>query len=387
LDARTYLGTSRDNIAMALIALDARLTRQMSIGMKIYLRELVARLPRVAPDLQFVIFSNERLSIDSANARLVPVGAFTAGNGTVGEQLLYPQQLNNQHPDLSHYMSVYAPRFSGARHVYTIHDIIHLRFPRYFSWKVPLYYRHVVGPVARSSRTVITDATATVSDLVEFLGVQPSRARVIPLGVSERFVLGDEERTARAERIRRRFNIERPYFLYAGNHRPHKNLQTLYVAWREFVQQPCDLVITEDLTRDLPSDVSERQQWADKPGGKVHLTRHVDVDDLISLYAGCVASVQPSLYEGFGLSVLESMASGAPAAVARTPALLEIGADAVESFPPTNAAALGTIMVKLLTDGKHARRLRDAGRQRAAMFSWDATARATADVYREALET
>ena len=372
---------------MALIALDARLTRQMSIGMKIYVRELVARLPRVAPDLQFVIFSNDRLSIDPSNARLAPLGEFTAGNGTVGEQLLYPRQLNDEHPDLIHYMSVYAPRFSGGRHVYTIHDLIHLRFPQYFSWKVPLYYRHVVGPVARSSRAVITDATATVSDLVEFLGVQPNGVRVIPLGVSEKFVLSDEERTARAERIGSRFNIERPYFLYAGNHRPHKNLQTLYAAWRQFVPQPCDLVITEDPTRDLLSDISERQQWADKPGGKVRLTRYVDVDDLISLYAGCVASVQPSMYEGFGLSVLESMASGAPAVVARTPALLEIGSDAVESFPPTDAAALGTIMMKLLTDGEHARRLREAGRQRAAMFSWDATARATADVYREALET
>ena len=372
---------------MPLIALDARLTRQMSVGMKVYVRELVARLPRLAPDLQFIIFSNESLSIDSANASLAVVSEFTAGNGAVGEQLLYPQQLNHRRPDLIHFMSVYAPRFSRGRHVFTIHDLIHLRFPQYFSWKVPLYYRHVAGPVARSSRAVITDAAATVSDLGEFLGVHPSRARVIPLGVSEKFVLGNDERTARAERIRSRLSIERPYFLYAGNHRPHKNVQTLYDAWHRFVQQPCDLVITEDPSRDRPSDVSERQQWADKAGGKVHLTRHVDVDDLISLYAGCVASVQPSLYEGFGLSVLESMASGAPAVVARTPALLEIGADAVTSFPPTDAAALGTIMAKLLTDAELARRLREAGRQRAVMFTWDATARATADVYREALMT
>src|SRR6202022_1022585 len=104
-------------------------------------------------------------------------------------------------------------------------------------------------------------------------------------------------------------------------------------------------------------------------------------------YAGCVASIQPSLYEGFGLSVLESMASGAPAVVARTPALLEIGADAVESFPPTDAAALGTIMTRLLNDSERARQLSKAGRVRAAMFSWETTARATADVYREALRT
>ncbi|HXN09452.1 MAG TPA: glycosyltransferase family 1 protein [Candidatus Acidoferrales bacterium] len=371
---------------MPLIALDARLTRQMSIGMKIYVRELATRLPRAAPDLQFAIFSNERLSTDQANASFVSVSAFTAANGSIGEQLLYPRQLNSQHPDLIHHMSVYAPRFSRAPHVYTIHDLIHLRFPQYFSWKVPLYYRHVAGPVARSARAVITDAAATVADLGEFLGVQPDCARVIPLGVSEKFVLSDNERTERAERVRARFNIERPYFLYAGNHRPHKNLQTLYAAWSQFVHEPCDLVITQNPSPDLKSLRSERQQWADRAGGKVRLTRHVDVDDLISLYAGCVASIQPSLYEGFGLSVLESMASGAPAVVARTPALLEIGADAVETFPPTDAAALGTIMAKLLTDSEQVRRLRQAGQQRALMFNWEVTARATADVYREALQ-
>jgi len=353
--------------------------------MKTYVRELVARLPRVAPDLQFIVFSNETLSVTARNATLAPVSTFVAANGAVGEQLLYPRQLNKRRPDIIHYMSVYAPRFSHRRHVYTIHDLIHLRFPQYFSWKVPLYYRHIAGPVARSSRAVVTDARATVADLHEFLGVQTSRARVIPLGVSEKFVLNDDERMKRAKHIRDRFSIERPYFLYAGNHRPHKNLQTLYATWHDLVQQPCDLVITEDAQRDSSVNRSERQQWVDKASGKVHLPGHVDVNDLISLYAGCVASIQPSLYEGFGLSVLESMACGAPAVVAQTPALLAIGGDAVESFAPTDTAALATIMTNLLTDAQRASWLREAGRRRAAMFSWDATARATADVYREVL--
>lgn len=359
----------------------------MSIGMKTYVRELVARLPRVAPDLQFVVFSNENLSMSSANAALIPVSEFAAANGAIGEQVLYPRQIRERRPDLIHYMSVYAPRATRCRHVYTIHDLIHLRFPQYFSWKVPFYYRYIAGPVARSSEAVITDATATVADLSAFLGVQRRCTRVVPLGVSERFVLGDAERAERAEQVRRRFGIERPYFLYAGNHRPHKNVQTLYLAWRDFVQQPCDLVITEDPPRDLGPHPSERQQWADKASGKVHLTRHVDMEDLISLYAGCTATVQPSLYEGFGLTVLESMACGAPAIVAQTPALLEIGGDAVEKFQPTNAASLGKIMAELLTDEERANRLREAGRERAAMFTWDATAGATAHVYREVLKT
>jgi glycosyltransferase involved in cell wall biosynthesis len=368
-----------------LIALDARLTRQMSIGMKAYVRELVARMPLQAPDLEFVVYSNAALPHDSSNTNLVTVTEFAATNGALGEQLVFPRQLNMQRPDLIHYMSVYAPRFSPAAHVYTIHDLIHLRFPAYFSWKVPLYYRYVAGPVARSARAVITDAAATVSDLHDFLSVAPERTRVIPLGVSEKLLLDDNARAERAARVRGRFGIERPYFLYAGNHRPHKNLHVLYAAWHDFVKQPCDLVVTEEGPLE-PSARRRDAQWADKSNGKLYMTGHVNFDDLITLYAGSVASIQPSLYEGFGLSVLEAMASGTPAIVAQTPALLEVGGDAVASFPPTDAAKLATIMDVMLTDTAEVSRLGAAGRKRVATFTWDATARATAQVYREVLK-
>ncbi|MDQ6766470.1 MAG: glycosyltransferase family 4 protein [Candidatus Eremiobacteraeota bacterium] len=364
-----------------VVALDARLTRQMSVGMKAYVRELVARLPAQAADLQFLVFSNEELQVPSSNARLVRVSAFTSQNGAIGEQLVYPAQLRRSGPDLIHYMSVYAPRRSQLAHVYTIHDLIHLRFPNYFSWKVPPYYRFIVGPIARSARTVITDASATIADLRRFLGVALERARVIPLGVAETFRLDDDERTRLAGLARSRFGLERPYFLYAGNHRPHKNLQTLCEAWYDLLALPCDLVVTGD------GPLGYLSARGKKTNGKLHLTGHVSMEDLVSLYAGCVASVQPSLYEGFGLSVLEAMASGAPAIVAQTPALLEVGGDAVATFPPTDAAALASIMTLVLSDAYEASRLRNAGRERVRAFSWDATARATVDVYREALRS
>ena len=167
--------------------------------------------------------------------------------------------------------------------------------------------------------------------------------------------------------------------MYAGNQRPHKNLQTLFAAWSDLVEQPCDLVLTESGTDALPS------HRAEKPNGKLHVTGHVQLEELISLYAGCTAVVQPSLYEGFGLSVLEAMACGAPAIVARTPALLEVGGDAVASFPPTDERALANLMSAVLTDGTMASKLRAAGRIRAQAYTWGATARATADVYREVL--
>ncbi len=350
----------------------------MSVGMKTYVKELVNRLPAVAPDLEFLAVSNAHFDEDRSNVKNLHISEAIAANGSFQEQSALPRMLWRTGASLVHYMSVYAPRRSRLPHVYTIHDLIHLRFPDQFSWKVPPYYRFVVRPVAASARSVITDSQATVGDLQAFLGVRPERVRVIPLGVADSFRLSDEHRTGQAARAVQSFALERPYFVYAGNHRAHKNLGTLIGAWRR-LEAPCDLVITGEGAARPQLDATPKRS------GRVLLTGHIRVEDLVSLYAGCVAAVQPSLYEGFGLSVLEAMAAGAPVIIARTPALVDVGGDCVLSFTPTDERGLASLMAAVLTDDRLAARLRDSGRERAMQYSWDLTARQTADVYREAV--
>ncbi len=364
-------------ISMAIIALDARLTRQMSVGMKAYVTELAARLPGQAPEFEFIVFGNEPVPLPN-NATFQWVPRACAVNGGLGEQLLYAGFLARSKPDLVHFMSIYAPRRSHLTHVYTIHDLIHLRFPEYFSWKVPPYYRWVVGPVARSARLVITDARATLADLRTYLRVETTRTRVVPLGVSEAFTLNEQVRAMHAEAAKRRFGLDRSYFVYAGNHRPHKNIQTLVEAWR-MTEAPNDLVLTEDGPFDFVLDAGQ------KTNGRIVCVGHVTQGELIALYAGCSGVVQPSLYEGFGLGVLEAMSAGAPVIVARTPALVELTEHAAATFLAHDAAGLAKQMDALATDAAQRDLLRTAGRKRASDFSWDLTARQTAAVYREAL--
>jgi glycosyltransferase involved in cell wall biosynthesis len=357
------------------VVLDARSTRQMSVGMRAYVLELVARLPRVAPDLNFIAVSNS--DIHAPDLEVIRIGDSTAANFSFGEQVTLPNLMRGR-GDLAHFMSLYAPRFSRVPYIYTIHDLIHRRFPEYFSWKIPPFYRFVARPVAHAARAVITDANATLGDLSTHLGLPANSVRVVPLGVAETYHVEEPARASRSVAVRKRYGLTAPYVLYAGNHRKHKNLETLVDAWSR-LEQPCDLALTEDGPFAFAID-----RYASRYGRIVRLG-HVDEEDLVGLYAGCVATVQPSSYEGFGLSVLEGMAAGAAVIVAQTPALLEVAGDAALTFAHDNPTALTNQLTAVLAGGPEIDALRARGRVRASEFTWDRTARMTADVYREAL--
>ncbi len=332
-----------------MVVLDASQTRQMSVGMKTYTRELSARLPGVAPDLRFVPLQRN-------------------ANFGVEEQVHLPWRIRAAHPDVTHFMSVYAPFFAPRPYLVTIHDLIHLRFPAFFKSKVTPYYRSVVTYVARRAARVITDDERTVGDLQHFLGVHPGRVRVIALGVSDIYL-----------REHPKYAAERPYFLYVGNHRAHKNLGTLLTAWQALRPQlNADLYLTGE--NDL-----ESSKTTGRGAQAVRFLGEVSAARLASLYKGAVALVQPSLCEGFGLPMLESMAVGCCVIASRTacPAVLT---HAALSFPPDDPRELAALMERVFGDEGLRASLVNDGRRIAKSLTWERCALATAAVYREVLE-
>lgn len=326
------------------------MTRQMSVGMKTYAAELAARLPRVAAEYEYVAFSD-------------------GGNFGWSEQVRLPLAMRRARLDLIHFLALYVPLVVPAKFVITIHDLIHLRFPQYFKAKVTPYYQTVVRwACARASR-VITDDARTVDDLVELLGVDRGKVRVIPLGVSEAFLKPVPPHVGR-----------RPYLLYVGNHREHKDLATLFTAWSALPDQwQVDLYVTG--ADDFGGELQRRSglSRAILPLGDVSAER------LIEYYAGARALVQPALREGFGLPMLEAMAAGCPV-IACQDAVPEALAEAALTFPARDASALRQVLERTLADEGLRERSLNLGKEVARRLSWDRCARATADVYREVLE-
>ena len=332
------------------VGLDARLTRQMSTGMRAYATELARRLPRVAPDIEFVAFSD---------------GANFGWN----EQIVLPLRLARSRLDLSHFLSLYTPAIAPRPYVLTIHDLIHVRFPRHFKAKVGPYYRSVVRFACARAQVVITDDERTVRDLERYLGVPPTRVRVIPLGVNDRFLTAIEP-----------FAAPRPYVLYSGNHRRHKDLPTLFAAWASL---PARLAVDLYLTGfdDLQFDRHAHR----RPEGDVVFLGDVSAEALAGYYAGALALVHPALAEGFGLPLLEAMAARCPV-VASEESVPRVLRGAALTFPAGDAQAAAEAVARLLTDTGLRERLTEEGRAKAQQLTWDQCARATAALYREILE-
>jgi glycosyltransferase involved in cell wall biosynthesis len=318
--------------------------------MQTYARELVARLPVVAPEYAYVTFSR-------------------GGNFGWSEQIALPLALRRARLDLVHFLSQYVPVLLPPRFVVTIHDLIHLRFPQYFKAKVGPYYAGVVRYACARARRVITDDERTVDDLERFLSVDRAKVRVVALGVAESF------RNPPAPHAG-----ERPYLLYVGNHRQHKDLATLFEAWSSLPEQwEIDLYVTG------PDDFAGELQKRSGLARSIVALGDVATERLAAYYAGATALVQPALREGFGLPMLEAMAVGCPV-VACEDAVPGPLAEAALTFGARDSAELRARLEGLLTDGALRMRSIELGRAAAKELTWERCARATADVYREILE-
>ena len=335
---------------MARVALDARLTRQMSVGMKAYTQALLDRRDLLAPDIE-----------------LVPCGH--GENFGAAEQIALPLEIARSGARLVHYPTQYLPLVRTLPYVLTIHDLIHCRFAEFYEAKVAWYYRTVVAPAARRAQRIIVGDERSIEDCERYLGVDAVRVRVVPLGIDPAYLESIDVPAP-----------ERPYLFYAGNHREHKDLPTLLAAWSALPEcERYDLVVTGE------DDFGELHARYERFGRRLIALGDIDDLTLRRSYAAASALVHPALWEGFGLTMLEAMAIGTPVIACRdaVPAPL---AEAAVVFAPRDVAAV-THAIESLSSEPSAWAARVAlGRHAARELTWDRFARRIAAVYAEVLE-
>ena len=331
------------------VAIDARMTRRMSLGVRAYVGELLGRLPLVAPDL-----------------RVVGVGG--GENFGWAEQIGLPRALARSGAKVVHFPTTYGPLLRRRPYVLTVHDLIHLRFPELFGRATALHYRLVGVPLARGAARLVMGDERTVGDCERYLRVGPERCRVVPLGYDSALL---EPAPA--------LEPQHPFLFYAGNHKPHKNLAVLFAAWAALApQHAIDLRIT-GTDPGVPGATYRRTH------GRIIFTGHLRALDLRRHYRSALAYVHPALVEGFGIPMLEAAVLGTPV-IASASAVPSIVAPYAATFEPHDVRALTALLDELVRNRAPfaARAAEGAAPLRA--YTWDRFAAGTAAVYREVME-
>lgn len=261
----------------------------------------------------------------------------------------------------------------SAPMVVTVHDLAFLHRPEHFTAKGRRFFRQATRCAQRDADLVLCPSQVTADDCAEH-GFAPDRLRVVPWGVDQRCAGPDE-----IAEVARRHGLERPYVLSVGTAEPRKNLAAVFAAFARLGRDDVDLVVVgpdgwhEDVAA-LAGSV---------PREHVRLLGFVPTADLPGLYGGAAVFCYPSLFEGFGLPVLEAMAQGAPVVTSAGTSMVEVGGEAVVLVDPSDHEALASAVAALLDDPVAAERLGAAARARAEGFTWDRTAGLVADALHE----
>jgi glycosyltransferase involved in cell wall biosynthesis len=270
----------------------------------------------------------------------------------------------------------------APRTVVTVHDLAMVLLPETFGARRARYKTAMTVGAVRRASLVIADSGSTRDDLVAELGVDPARVRVVPLGVEPRFAAADD---AAASAAAGALGLPAAYLLYVGRLEPRKNLPVLVDAYAEARRRhgvTVPLVVAGArswLDEDLPARAA-----AAGVGEHVRFIGHVADELLPGLLHGAIAVVYPSRYEGFGLPVLEAMAAGTPVVTSTVSSLPEVAGNAALFVDPDDVPGLAEALGRLEADAGLRSRLSDAGRARAAGFTWERTASETVAVYLEA---
>lgn len=301
---------------------------------------------------------------------------------TIWTQVRIPLDLMFQKPDILFLPSHSLPRYHPCKTVVTIHDLAFLTFPAYFKAKDRIIQRKITSYAIKNADRIIAVSHSTKRDIIKYYHVNSEKITVIYHGGGEiRRPISDSDKI---EEVRQKYNLPTRYILYLGVLQPRKNLARLIKAFDSLLKDQKiaqGLVIAGKkgwLYQDI-FDTVKRLKLQDK----VSFTGYIPTNDLPMLLAGADLFVLPSLYEGFGLPVLEAMACGTPVITSNVSSLPEVVGNAAILIDPYNIKEMADAIYRVLHNENLKSEMVRKGLKQAKKFSWEKTARKTLEIYKE----
>jgi glycosyltransferase involved in cell wall biosynthesis len=367
-----------------LIAFDGTTLRPQRTGVGYYTEHLLHHLAEARSGDELTILSNRPVDTIRPLPSRIRVAA-TAGRipRLVWMQTTATRLLRKLQPDVAHFTNGMVPFASPVPTVVTIHDMSLTMYPRYHPVRRVVLNRPLVDFSARRADAIITVSQSAKRDIIRLYGIPSDRVHVIHEAAAPTF--GRVTSTAELERVRQRYSLADRFILYVGTIEPRKNLPSLIEGFARRSKAgdlPHQLVCVGPygwLSRDIERHIERLDIRR-----AVRFTGYVPFGDLPALYTMADLFVFPSLYEGFGLPVIEAMACGTPVITGRVAALEEVAGGAVEHIDHLDPATIGGALVALARSRERREQLRACGLARAKQFSWQRAAQETLAVYRRA---
>ena len=364
------------------IGIDARKLHDFGIGT--YIRNLLRQLARMDCQTEFVVLcrpeDRETVAALGENFRAV---VQTAANYSISEQLRIPLALAREGVTLFHAPHYVLPPLVRCRSVVTIHDCIHLMFPQYLPNRLAYSYAQTsIRLAARRATRILTVSESSKRDILRFVDTEPDKIDVIYNAYDDRFAIDPREEDV--VRVRERFQLESEFVLYAGNVKPHKNLERLIEAFHLVRKRGLDhlklVMIGDEISKYTALRRAVHHHQLHK---YVRFLGYLPEVTLAVMYRLAGVFVFPSLYEGFGLPPLEAMASGTPVVTSNVSSLPEVAGDAAVLVDPYDPRSIADGIYRVLSDEHLRRDLRRKGVARAGMFSWEQSVRRVRAIYGE----
>jgi len=368
------------------IAIDAS-TISTQGGPRTYVLGLLEALLKLDHENSYTVFYNDRSHLGRfPQAQEIVLPGKTPLARLWREHLLLPQACRRERIDLLHCPKSAIPFRSPCPVVVTLHDLIPIKHPETEKLAAQVYWRLQIPIAARRSNFIITDSEHARKEIMTDFLVPAERIRAVMLGFNPDMNREPDQSTSR--KVSAKYNLPDDYILYVGTIQPRKNLGTLIEAFNLLKQG-------RDISHKLV--IVGRKGWLyEQLFKRIHelgldeeilFTGFVPDEELPSIYGRAGVFVYLSLFEGFGLPPLEAMACGVPVITSNTTSLPEVVGNAGITLPPTDVAKVSEALRQIICDKELRTTMRQKGLKQARLFSWEATARETLEIYKTVLST